>query len=90
MNNISILITKDHGLVVTHEKPEVFVTNEDFNRILKNPDLVISLIDNYIGHDFVLGILGDEVNDIYEESHTIEIPDEIDTKVEGLHYSNLI
>lgn len=86
-NNLCILVTVDHTLTLTSKKPELFVSRDDMDKIIKDPNIAYNIIDTMLHRDFTLGILGDKVDDIYNEDKKLELPEIINLNIGGLYYS---
>lgn len=84
-----LLVTTSHDLRFIDREPEMFISNEAMDRVLKNPSVLFDLIDSVFHRDITVGILGEKEDGIYMEAKRVDLPEEFDTRVGGLFYEEL-
>lgn len=79
------VLAKNHNLTVVHGRPQVFLDNKTFYRMLQNPDIAIKIIE-YLGVDSVndgllIGKLGICHDGVYvEDTEAMDIVKNPDKK----------
>lgn len=64
------ILIKDNYLICVQGTPNVFLKNEDFDKVLRNPKLAQNIkqhLSTKITTDIIIGRLGKEENGIYKE-----------------------
>lgn len=84
-----LLVTTDHELKFIDREPEMFIPNYDMDKLLKDPSLLLMLVDTVFHRDITVGILGENEEGIYVESKKVDLPKDIDARIGGLFYEEL-
>lgn len=72
MSNELIILAKDSALVIVDGKPDIYVSNEDFDKILREPKIA-TIIREHLGTEkysngILIGRLGHEESGIYRDN----------------------
>ena len=83
---LSILV-KDNYLVLVEGIPDIYLSNADFDKVLREPQLLKQIKqDMHLDNNFLIGRLGEEKDGVYQDNLTVpDLPNKVQGKELGIY-----
>ena len=83
---LSILV-KDNYLVLVEGIPDIYLSNADFDKVLREPQLLKQIKqDMHLDNIFLIGRLGEEKDGVYQDNLTVpDLPNKVLGKELGIY-----
>ena len=83
---LSILV-KDNYLVLVEGIPDIYLSNADFDKVLREPQLLKQINhDMHLDNNFLIGRLGEEKDGVYQDNLTVpDLPNKVQGKELGIY-----